>query len=107
MMRFGAPEDFLDNDQSELRKGLAEQKIGLESHIRYQTRRRMIRLVMNHQRWSLHNNGFFDDDFLAKNCRSVSLHSTRMAQERALEICNFPEKDKPFLSAPLHVVMAR
>lgn len=89
----------------------AEQKIGLESHInpatKYQTRRQIIRLVMNHQRWSLHNKGFFDDDFLAKNCRSVSSHSTRMAQERALGICTFPEKDKPFLSAPLNVVMAR
>jgi hypothetical protein len=89
----------------------AEQKIGLESHInpgtKYQTRRQLIRLVMNHQRWRLHNNGFFDDDFLAKNCRSVSSHSTRMAQERALGICTFPRKDKPFLSAPLNVVMAR
>lgn len=109
-----------------------EQRIGLESHInpttKYQTRKRLIRLVLNHQRWSvLHTSmnrkddasNFFNDEFLAKNCRSVTSPSRRMAFERALRVLPEPatepqpqqqqeDTEKPsWLSAPPNVVMAR
>ena len=62
-------------------------KIGLEAHMNPQMkiaiRRRMTKMVMQHQDWSRQHPTFFDGDFLAQNCTTVAKSSTLLAQERA------------------------
>ncbi|CAJ1938338.1 unnamed protein product [Cylindrotheca closterium] len=65
-------------------------KIGLEAHIHPQfkisIRKRMTKLVLQHQHWHQQHPNFFDISFLSENCTTVAKTATLMAQERAQNI---------------------
>lgn len=62
-------------------------RIGLETsilpQIKLESRRKMARLVAKHRGWKLQHPAYFDEDFLAQNCRAVSSSSREWAVERA------------------------
>jgi len=78
-------------------------KIGLEPHLNPQMklaiRRRMWKLVLQHQDWSRQHPTFFDDQFLAKNCTTVAKSASLLAVERAqtvvAELANDRKQKEP------------
>jgi len=78
-------------------------KIGLEPHLnpqmRLTIRRRMWKLVLQHQDWSRQHSAFFDDQFLAQNCTTVAKSATLLAMERAqtvvTELANDRKQEGP------------
>eukprot|EP00980_Cylindrotheca_fusiformis_P012152 scaffold2936_cov113-Cylindrotheca_fusiformis.AAC.12 len=92
-------------------------QIGLESHVypnaKVQARKRMLRLVMNHKRYSSvfqkTSSEFMDANFLADDCRTVSLPYAKMAQDRALRIYRETTicQEQYLLAAPVNLIMVR
>jgi hypothetical protein len=73
-------------------------KIGLEAHInphmKISIRRRMTKLVLQHQDWSRQHPNFFDTEFLAQNCTTVAKSATLLALERAQTVINELKEDQ-------------
>jgi len=73
-------------------------KIGLEAQLNPQMkmaiRRRMTKLVLQHQNWSRQHPSFFDDQFLAQNCTTVAKSATLLALERAQNVVKELASDK-------------
>eukprot|EP00526_Cylindrotheca_closterium_P018063 CAMPEP_0113616598 /NCGR_PEP_ID=MMETSP0017_2-20120614/8323_1 /TAXON_ID=2856 /ORGANISM="Cylindrotheca closterium" /LENGTH=302 /DNA_ID=CAMNT_0000525919 /DNA_START=92 /DNA_END=1000 /DNA_ORIENTATION=+ /assembly_acc=CAM_ASM_000147 len=73
-------------------------KIGLEAHInpqfKFAIRRRMTKLVLQHQGWHQQHPAFFDTSFLAQNCTTVAKSATQMALDRAQNVVKELARDK-------------
>jgi len=97
---FFAPSQSQLQDQSQIIQiPLEEQtKIGLEAHINPQfkigIRKRMVKLVLQHQQWCQQHPTFFDNEFLGQNCTTVAQSATCMAVERAQAVVNELAQDK-------------
>ncbi|KAL3934415.1 MAG: hypothetical protein SGBAC_009868, partial [Bacillariaceae sp.] len=97
---FFTPSQSQLQDQSQIIQiPLEEQtKIGLEAHISPQfklgIRKRMVKLVLQHQQWCQQHPTFFDNEFLGQNCTTVAQSATLMAVERAQTVVNELAQDK-------------